>query len=132
LFSKTDAAGLAGLMALALFGCATPAPTLPPDTTSVNRIRPLAGSDFPAALAGMECRAIIGKIVDDTARIKELEEAFASNNANNQVAVYVGLLFFPPALAGAKGQDAERKVYVALQEQQEWLRRLYSFKNCDG
>lgn len=114
-----------------LAGCAVAAPPLPPDTTSVNRQRALSESDFDAADLTRDCAAIAAERAENTRRVGDAEAVILANRENNQAAVYFGTAFlFPPALAAARTNDAEKALITSLRVRQDTLIRLAAFKSC--
>jgi hypothetical protein len=127
--SNKRASRFAAATVLFLAGCATPAPKLPPDTTSVNRNRTLTMADFVEPDRALSCDAIASErrqIADGVAAANARIEA---NRTKNQVAGYFGGLFIVPALA-TEGNYAEKDDIVRLSQRKDTLIQLANVKAC--
>jgi hypothetical protein len=129
-FSKNSVgwSGLAlGLLALA--GCAAPPPPLPPDTTSVNRMRSLSASDFSAGDIAMSCGDINAERLTNAAAMKAANDRIEGNRTQNQIAGYLGGMLLLPYLA-TEGNYAEKAEITQLYQRHDTLIELATLKHC--
>jgi hypothetical protein len=127
--SSNGMSRLATAALLLLAGCAGSAPSLPPDTTSVNRSRTLTLADFAEADRTLSCDAIGNErrqIADTVAAANARIEA---NRTKNQVAGYFAGLFIVPAIA-TEGNYAEKDEIARLSQRKDTLIQLASVKGC--
>ncbi|MGO8915054.1 MAG: hypothetical protein ACLQJR_04020 [Stellaceae bacterium] len=130
LSSKNDGRGaVLALGLLVLAGCAAPAPPLPPDTTSVNRMQELTLGDFSASDAAMSCDDVAAERRTNAAAMKAANDRIEGNRTQNQVAGYLGALFLVPYLA-TEGNYAEKDQITQLYQRHDTLIRLASVKHC--
>lgn len=117
------------IIAPLLSGCATSAPTLPADTTSIDRQSTVALSDFPAKDQAMSCQDIAAErqMIENgkAAANSEIE----GNRTRNQVAGYLGGLYVLPLLA-TENNTAEKDKIAVLYQRQDTLIRLAAVKHC--
>jgi hypothetical protein len=125
--SPSSRQALSALALLLLAGCVGSAPPLPPDTTSVNRTRALALSDFAAADAAMSCDAIAGERAANSAAMKAANERIEGNRVRDQALVYATVLSAPFI---ANDNDPERKEIAERYQRQDTLIKLAAVKGC--
>jgi hypothetical protein len=107
--SPTSAVPLRTLFALFLAGCATVAPPLPPDTTSVDSQRHLSLADFSTQDAGMACVDIAAERSRITAQLDEANANIEANRTRNQVAGYIGAAVIPLVYLATEGNTGTRR-----------------------
>ena len=120
---------LALAFALAAQGCSTSAPSLPPDTTSVNRTRTLSIDEFSAPDRAMSCQQVAdedGKIMHD---MTVAESAIKSARVGNQAALYLSSFFLLPALA-VRTHESEKDLLQRAPGRRDTLRNLARVKGC--
>ena len=116
-----------GLLALA--ACAAPAPPLPPDTTSLNRTRDVAASDFSPTDMAMTCSDITAERKTNAAAMKGANDSIEGNRTRNEVATYLGSMFLVPYLA-TEGNQAEKDQITQLYQRRDTLIKLAGLKHC--
>jgi hypothetical protein len=126
--SSSSAIGLA-LAAGLLAGCAASAPSLPPDTTGLNRQRELRLEEFAKEDAALSCDEIAGQRQTLAAEMRAANERIEANRKQNQVAGYFGALFLVPYVA-TEGNYAEKDAVTRLYARQDTLIRLATAKGC--
>src|SRR5689334_16583498 len=85
-----------GIALIGLAGCATSAPTLPPDTTSINRSRSLAVEDFTPQARAMSCTDIALERQKISNAMKTANAVIEGNRTRNQIAGYFAALYIVP------------------------------------
>lgn len=111
-------------------GCATGSRALPPDYMSIDAKERLKVEDFDEAERRLTCSQI-----DDELRVLENENALQvrriqGKSARNQTAVYLGSIFFLPALL-ATDNSAEAKLKIDnINHAKDQLYKLQAFKQC--
>jgi hypothetical protein len=121
---------LAGFAAAALlWGCAAPAPALPPDTTSINRSRNLAIEDFTPEARAMNCDDIASERQKIADAFRTANQAIEGNRTRNQIAGYFAALYFVP-IVFTENNDAEKDAITKLYERQDMLIKLAALKHC--
>jgi hypothetical protein len=114
---------------IGLAGCATSAPALPPDTTSINRSRPLTLDDFTPQARAMSCADIALERQKISNAMKTANTAIEGNRTRNQVAGYFAALAFFPIVA-TENNDAEKDEITKLYKRQDLLIQLGALKHC--
>jgi len=110
--------------------CATGARNLPPDYSSIDAKKRLDVNDFDAAAVELTCSQI-----DEELKILESDYALQVQDIKgkrdqNQVAGYIGAVFFLPALL-ATDNSAEAKVKIGnINRAKDQLYKLRAFKKC--
>jgi transaldolase len=117
-------------LALLLIGCATSAPPLPPDTSSVNRVRSIALSDFTPQDAGLSCEQIAEERRTNAAAVRDANAQIEANRKQNQVAGFIGAIGFAPAYLATEGNHEDKRRLVEIQEREDVLIKLASLKEC--
>jgi len=116
-----------------LVGCASEAPPLPADTTSVNRVRDLTLGDFTPEARAMSCDDIVAdrhRIDDD---MQKLNDTVNSNRSHNETLVgfsSFGGIVFAPLLLATESNDTEKGQIAQLYERRDTLIKLASLKHC--
>jgi len=117
----------------ALTGCASEAPPLPPDTTSIDRTHDLTLDDFTPEARAMSCDQLVderGKIAD---AMHKANSAADASRTRNQILVgfsSFGGLIFTPLLLAAENNTAEKNAINQLYERQDTLIKLGALKHC--
>lgn len=131
--SSNSATRFVAIAALLLAGCASPAPPLPPDTTSINRSRDLTLDDFIPEARAMSCDQIAGERRSITDAMQAANVAIAGNRTRNEVVmgvVSLGGLVAAPVLLASDSNNAEKDQNVKLYERQDTLIKLAALKHC--
>ena len=128
--SPTSTLPLHALFALVLTGCATVAPPLPPDTTSVNAEHHLSLADFPAQDAAMSCADVAAERTRITAQLDQANANIQANRTRKQVAGYIGVAVIPLALLATEGNDTDKAVVQKAYARQDTLIELGQIKRC--
>jgi hypothetical protein len=128
-FSRNKLAPLGGLMLL-LAGCATAAPDLPTDTTSVNRKQSVTLDSFSAEDRALSCDQIADERARTVAAREEAVGKIEGNRTRNQVAGYLGSAVALPIWLATDQNDAEKQQIVALYQRQDALSKLAVAKGC--
>lgn len=130
LFFWTNKLLLLVMVAGFIAGCATGARNLPPDYSSIDAKKRLSVNDFDAAAVELTCSQI-----DEELKILESDYALQVQDIKgkrdqNQVAGYIGAVFFLPALL-ATDNSAEAKVKIEnINRAKDQLYKLRAFKKC--
>jgi hypothetical protein len=114
---------------LLLAGCAAPAPTLPPDTTSVNRTQSLALADFTTADQALSCDQIAAGLRSIDGEMQAANARIEANRVQNEVAGYFGVLYLVPLVA-TEGNYAEKDEISRLYQRRDTLVKLAVLKAC--
>ena len=101
-------------LAVAVAGCVSSAPDLPPERGSVA-----AATQFTAQDRKMSVRQIDAEIADLTGKIEALQNQVRSRNAGNSLAFYGGL-------AGASGMSVTPQCSVTSSAEEIKLLKQYS------
>jgi hypothetical protein len=128
--SPTSAVPLRTLFALFLAGCATVAPPLPPDTTSVDSQRHLSLADFSTQDAGMACVDIAAERSRITAQLDEANANIEANRTRNQVAGYIGAAVIPLVYLATEGNYRDKEALQKAYARQDTLIKLDQVKGC--
>jgi hypothetical protein len=121
------------LTALLLACCSTPAPPLPPDTTSINRTRDLTLDDFTPEARVMTCEQIADERRQIADRMSKANDVIASNRSRDEAAMFAALLIAPIAyggMAAAGSNGPERTENAKLYERRDTLIKLATLKHC--
>jgi hypothetical protein len=116
-----------------LSGCASEAPPLPPDTTSINRTHDLTLEDFTPEARGMNCDQIAEERRQIVAAMQDADDKIAGNRTRNQTAVgfvSFGGLIAAPALLATDSNTNEKDTISALYQRQDTLIKLGALKHC--
>lgn len=112
---------------MSLCACAGSAPSLPPDTTSVDRTRTLDLSSFNSNDASLSCAAIADERQTIATAIKETNNRISDDRVRDQVVTY----FVPitgPVLNST--HEADRAEIKCLYARQDTLIQLGNVKKC--
>jgi hypothetical protein len=112
-----------------LAGCATSAPPLPPDTTSVGSSQSLSDKAFSGADLSLSCTDITAQQQQISKTRESAHSEIESNRTQNQVAGYFGAFFVVP-LAAAEGNKREREAITQGYQRQDELTQLAALKQC--
>lgn len=121
------------VLAALLLGCASDAPPLPPDTTSINRTRDLSLQDFTPEAQAMTCDQIAAERRQIATTMQQDNDKIAGNRTRNQTAVgfvAFGGLLAAPALLATDDNPAEKDQITALYKRQDTLIQLSALKHC--
>lgn len=124
-----------------LLGCASEAPPLPPDTTSINRTRDLTLEDFTPEARTMTCDQIAAERREVTAAMQDAKNKIAGNRSHNETVVgaytaigvatgFIGLVAGAPVLAASDRNLEEKDAITALYRRQDTLIKLAALKQC--
>lgn len=116
-------------MTLLATGCASSAPPLPDDTTSVNRAQTITLDAFSKEDAGLSCDQIAAERQGIDAQMREANGKIEDNRTQNQVAGYFGSMLLVP-LAATEGNQAEKDQIKQLYGRQDTLIKLATVKGC--
>jgi hypothetical protein len=119
----------AALLLLALAGCASSAPALPPDTTSLNRTRELDPNRFTPEDLALSCADIADERRDLADDMRYANRRIEVTRDRNQVAGYFGNFYGKPYLA-ARGNNAEKAWIAEAYDRQDTLLKLAQLKRC--
>ncbi len=125
--SSRNRAVVVALLAGSLCACAGSAPSLPPDTTSVDRTRTLDLSSFSSSDAALSCEAIAAERQANAAAMQAANTRIVDDRVRDQVVTY----FVPItglALDGAHAGD--RAEVQRLYARQDTLLQLGNVKKC--
>ncbi len=131
--SSNSGPRLAAVLALLLAGCASEAPPLPSDTTSVDRSRDLTLDDFTPQAQVMSCDDIVAERRQIADTMQTTNAAVDANRTRNQIAVgfvSFGGLVAAPALLASESNDAEKDQLTKLYERRDTLIKLAALKHC--
>ncbi len=121
------------MAALLLAGCASEAPSLPTDTTSIHRTHDLTINDFTPEAQAMNCDDIAGERRKIADALRAANSAVEKNRTRNEVVMGIvdmtGLVAAPVLLAG-NNNDAEKDEITKLYERQDTLIKLATLKHC--
>ena len=124
-----------GSIAFLVAGCASEAPSLPPDTTSVSRSRDLTLDDFTPEARAMSCDQIADERHKINDAMRDANGAVDANRTHNQILVgfsAFGGLVFAPLLLATENNDAEKNDITKLYERQDTLIKLAALKRCSA
>lgn len=114
-------------------GCASEAPPLPPDTTSINRTHELTLEDFTPDARAMTCDQIAAERQQIAVAMQQANDKIAGNRTRNQVAVgfvSFGAGILAPALLMTDSNEGEKDEITTLYQRQDTLIKLGSLKHC--
>ncbi|MDR3439784.1 hypothetical protein [Telmatospirillum sp.] len=129
--SRSKVGGMAVLMAVLLAACASSAPPLPVDTTSVNRVQSIGMDAFSKEDAALSCDRIAAERRDIDAQMQAATGKIEDNRTQNQVAGYLGSQLLLPLLATDNNQ-AEKQQISQLYARRDVLIKLAAVKDCKG
>lgn len=131
LFSWIKQLAVLAVIACLTIGCATGARELPPDYCSVNAQKRLSLEDFSlTALVSLTCAKIDEELKTLESDCAMQVRDITAKRGKNQAVVYVGSLFFLPALL-ATDNSAEAKAKIAnINRAKDELYKLRAFKRC--
>lgn len=118
-----------GVTVLLVAACASSAPPLPADTTSLNRTQSLSLDAFSKEDAARSCEQIAAERHEVESRMQEDNRRIEGNRTRNQVAGYFGALAVVPLVA-TEGNEAEREEITRLYGRQDTLIKLAAVKGC--
>jgi hypothetical protein len=117
-----------GVVALAT-GCATSAPPLPPDQTSVDHGGQPTLTEFDEHDRALGCADVASEWRTTNDALAANNRVIEGNRAQNQVAGYFGALFIVPAIA-TNNNDAEKDEITRVNQRRDTLIRLNTAKHC--
>ena len=123
-------AGPAAILVIVLAGCASPAPSLPPDTTGTTSLGQVSAADFAPADAALSCAEIGAERADLNARMDTANANIKANRHGNQVAGYIGAVVTPFAYLATEGNYADKDAIKAAYARQDVLNKLAVLKGC--
>jgi hypothetical protein len=116
---------------LLLVGCATAAPPLPPDTTSINRTRTETIESFSEADRALSCEQIAAEQNAIRDRLAADNRKIEDNRTRNVVAGALGVAVVPLLPALATVSNSEEKDDIAAQyRRKDVLIKLAAVKTC--
>ena len=130
--SRNNGAWILAIATLLLAGCASEAPALPPDTTSINRGRDLTLDDFTAEAQAMTCDQIADERRQIANAMQAANNVVNGNRTRNEILVGVadvGLLN-APILLFTNSNNAEKDQIAKLYQRQDTLIKLAVLKHC--
>lgn len=110
-------------------GCATSAPSLPPDTTSVDHGGQPTLAEFGEHDRTLSCDNIANEWHATNDAIAANNRVIEGNRTQNQVAGYFGALFIVPAIA-TNNNDSEKDKIVQINQRRDTLIKLNAAKHC--
>jgi hypothetical protein len=117
-----------GVAALAA-GCATSAPPLPPERTSVDHGGQPALAEFDKHDRALSCDDIASEWRAANDAIATNNRVIEGNRTQNQVAGYFGALFIVPAIA-TNNNDSEKDKIAQINQRRDTLIKLNAAKRC--
>lgn len=117
------------LVALAVSGCARPAPDLPPDYGSVDTKTPLTADQFSASDLALSCTQARQQQVQLTEEASRLTGVISDSKGYNETIGILGALFIVPALAADQNPEEKRRL-DEIQARWDNLVALRRYKSC--
>ncbi len=111
-------------------GCARNAPELPPETSTIEATKVTNYYQLTEDDNRLNCAQIIEEKAALESQVLTLEGKIKENRTQNQVAGYVGLVLFFPALAATNSNREAKKGLDSLQFRSDQLNYLHNSKNC--
>lgn len=130
LFTRIERVVLLALAFVVVPGCATSARDLPPIVTSPGDGNRVSLEDFDAATASLSCWEIEQELQSLSDAVVEHEQAIYQKRQQNQVAGYIGLVFFLPALAATDNSEEEKRKLDDIYAAKDKLFTLQSIRKC--
>ena len=127
--NKVRALSCGVLVALAISGCARPAPDLPPDYGSVDSKTPLTADQFSAQDLALSCTQARQQQVELTDEASRLTGVIDDSKGYNEAIGILGALFIVPALAADQNPDEKRRL-DEIQTRWDTLVALRRYKSC--
>lgn len=115
---------------LLLCSCASPAPSLPQDTTGTTSLRQVSAADFAPADVARSCAQIGTERADLRARIDIANANIAGNRRRNEIAGYVGATVLPLGYLATEGNYADKDAVKAAYARLDVLEKLSVLKHC--
>jgi hypothetical protein len=126
----TRIGGAATFVVLLLGGCASPAPSLPPDTTGTTSLHRVSAADFAPSDMALSCTQIDGERADLNGRMEKANANIMANRHDNQVAGYFGATVMPLAYLATEGNYADKDAVKAAYARRDVLDKLVVLKGC--
>ncbi len=115
---------------LALYGCATSAPDLPPDYGSVHSKHRLSVDDFDPETANLTCEEIKQELVElNSEHVIQSQEIGDKRDSNQTIGFFGSLFFLPAYLATDSSAQANEKI-TNLHFAKDKLYKAQVFKQC--
>ena len=111
-------------------GCATSARDLPQDYSSVDARKRLSLDDFDPKTVTMTCQETEDELEDLNNVIASQEQDISSKRHGNQVAGYIGAVFFLPALLATDNSVEAKKKIDDINRALDKLYMLQAYKKC--
>lgn len=127
--SRANLIARTAFLSVVLAGCATSAPPLPPDTTSVNRTQSLTLDSFAKEDAALSCEQIGAERQQIDQSLRDANGRIEGNRTQNQVAGYFGALILVPLVA-TDNNDAEKAEITRIYGRRDMLIKLGGVKGC--
>ncbi len=118
------------VFSLAVYGCATKAPDLPPDYGSVQAKQRLSVDDFDPETASLTCEEIKQELEKLKSEHVIQSQEIDDKRASNQTIGYFGSLFFLPALLATDSSVKAKEKIANLHKAKDKLYKAQVFKQC--
>jgi hypothetical protein len=112
-------------------GCASKAPQLPPDLSALPPAERLLPGDSSDPAFALSCGDMQLAVAENGARITDNLDVIQSRRGQNQTALYVGMVFFPPVLAALHDNSAEQADIDVLKFRRDALFRIAQAHECE-
>jgi hypothetical protein len=115
---------------LLLWGCASSAPALPPDTTGTTSQHHVTAADFAPADMALSCADVTAERASVKNKIDTANANIIANRQKNQIAGYIGGVVSPLAYLATEGNYADKDAVKAAYARQDVLDKLAVLKGC--
>jgi hypothetical protein len=129
--TRRGGAIILGVAVPLLAACAHDAPKLPPDLSTLPRTERLLAGDQQDIAFALLCSDMQLAIAENGARITDDLNVIQSRRGQNQTALYVGVMFFPPVLAALNDNSAEQAEIDVLKTRRDVLFRIAQAHECE-
>lgn len=113
-----------------LLSCATSAPELPPDYHSTNSKITLSDSSFQDKDLARDCESLIKEKNELLETRKKIDEVGEQGRSSDQIAGFIAVLTFWPALAVAGNNNDLTQQINLIQERYDEISLMVIYRNC--
>ena len=115
---------------LSLAACATNAPELPPDYSSVHSQQRVSIDEFDTVTANLTCEQIRSELEELNSEHATKTHEISEKRGSNQTIGYIGSVFFLPIVLASDSNVQAKEKITNIHRAKDKLYKLQSLKKC--